>query len=95
MKKDNNNDQFDLRIEIADMMWEVDRLREIEQSYVDDEEYEKAGIVLARQKRLNRLIKNREKKAKPICRHFLNLCSPINSLITSLIVPNHYLSNLT
>ena len=64
MTKDNNNDEFDLRIEIADMMWEVDRLREIEQSYVDDEEYEKAGIVLARQKRLNRLIKNREKKLK-------------------------------
>jgi len=64
MKKDNNNDEFDLRIEIADMMWEVDRLREVEQSYVDDEEYEKAGIVLARQKRLNRLIKNREKKLK-------------------------------
>ena len=64
MKKDNNNDEFDLRIEIADMMWEVDRLKEIEQSYVDDEEYEKAGIVLARQKRLNRLIKNREKKLK-------------------------------
>ena len=63
MKKD-NNDEFDLRIEIADMMWEVDRLKEIEQSYVDDEEYEKAGIVLARQKRLNRLIKNREKKLK-------------------------------
>ena len=64
MTKDNNNDEFDLRIEIADMMWEVDRLKEIEQSYVDDEEYEKAGIVLARQKRLNRLIKNREKKLK-------------------------------
>ena len=64
MNKDNNNDEFDLRIEIADMMWEVDRLKEIEQSYVDDEEYEKAGIVLARQKRLNRLIKNREKKLK-------------------------------
>jgi hypothetical protein len=64
MKKDNNNDEFDLRIEIADMMWEVDRLKEIEQAYVDDEEYEKAGIVLARQKRLNRLIKNREKKLK-------------------------------
>ena len=64
MTKDNNNDEFDLRIEIADMMWEVDRLKEIEQAYVDDEEYEKAGIVLARQKRLNRLIKNREKKLK-------------------------------
>ena len=64
MKKDNNNDEFDLRIEIADMMWEVDRLREIEQEYVDEEMYEKAGIVLARQKRLNRLIKNREKKLK-------------------------------
>ena len=59
-----NKDEFDLRIEIADMMWEVDRLKEIEQSYVDDEEYEKAGIVLARQKQLNRLIKNREKKLK-------------------------------
>jgi len=59
-----NKDEFDLRIEIADMMWEVDRLKEIEQAYVDDEEYEKAGIVLARQKRLNRLIKNREKKLK-------------------------------
>ena len=64
MKKDNNNDEFDLRIEIADMMWEVDRLKEIEQEYVDEEMYEKAGIVLARQKRLNRLIKNREKKLK-------------------------------
>ena len=64
MKKDNNNDEFDLRIEIAEMMWEVDRLKEIEQEYVDEEMYEKAGIVLARQKRLNRLIKNREKKLK-------------------------------
>tara|TARA_B100001939_G_scaffold196292_1_gene168949 strand:- start:637 stop:861 length:225 start_codon:yes stop_codon:yes gene_type:complete len=57
-------ESFELRAEIADMMWEVDRLKEIEQAYVDDEEYEKAGIVLARQKRLNRLIKNREKKLK-------------------------------
>ena len=64
MTKDNNNDEFDLRIEIADMMWEVDRLREIEQEYVAEEMYEKASIVLARQKRLNRLIKNREKKLK-------------------------------
>ena len=64
MKKDNNNDEFDLRIEIAEMMWEVDRLREIEQEYVAEEMYEKAGIVLARQKRLTRLIKNREKKLK-------------------------------
>jgi len=64
MKKDNNNDEFDLRIEIADMMWEVDRLREIEQEYVAEEMYEKASIVLARQKRLIRLIKNREKKLK-------------------------------
>ena len=64
MKKDNNNDEFDLRIEIADMMWEVDRLKEIEQEYVAEEMYEKASIVLARQKRLIRLIKNREKKLK-------------------------------
>ena len=46
------------------MIWEVDRLREIVLSYVDDEENYKAGIVLSRQKRLNRLIKNREKKLK-------------------------------
>jgi len=59
-----NTDEFDLRLEISDMMWEVDRLREIEQSYVDSEEYEKAGLVLAKQKRLIRLIKNREKKLK-------------------------------
>ena len=64
MTKDNNNAEFDLRIEIAEMMWEVDRLREIEQEYVAEEMYEKASIVLARQKRLNRLIKNREKKLK-------------------------------
>ena len=64
MTKDNNDDQFNLRLEISDMMWEVDRLIEIEQAYVDAEEYEKASIVLARQKRLNRIIKNREKKLK-------------------------------
>ena len=64
MTKDNNNDEFDLRLEISDMMWEVDRLKEIEQEYVAEELYEKASIVLARQKRLNRLIKNREKKLK-------------------------------
>jgi len=62
MTKDNINEGFDLRLEISDMMWEVDRLKEIEQAYVDSEEYEKASIVLARQKRLIRLIKNREKK---------------------------------
>jgi hypothetical protein len=55
---------FELRAEIADMAWEIDRLIEIEQAYVDAEEYEKASIVLARKKRLNRIIKNREKKLK-------------------------------
>ena len=55
---------FELRAEIADMMWEVDRLKEVEQEYVNEEMYEKASIILARQKRLNRLIKNREKKLK-------------------------------
>jgi hypothetical protein len=64
MTKDNNDEQFNLRLEISDMMWEVDRLIEIERAYVDAEEYEKASIVLARQKRLNRIIKNREKKLK-------------------------------
>jgi len=57
-------ESFELRAEIADMAWEIDRLIEIEQAYVDAEEYEKASIVLARQKRLNRIIKNREKKLK-------------------------------
>jgi RecA/RadA recombinase len=55
---------FELRAEIADMMWEIDRLKEVEQEYVDEEMYEKASIILARQKRLTRLIKNREKKLK-------------------------------
>jgi hypothetical protein len=57
-------ESFELRAEIADMAWEIDRLIEIERAYVDAEEYEKASIVLARQKRLNRIIKNREKKLK-------------------------------
>ena len=64
MKKDNNNDEFNLRIEIAEMMWEIDRLREIERAYVDTEEYEKAAIVVDRQKRFERIIKNKEKKLK-------------------------------
>ena len=59
-----NTDEFDLRLEISDMMWEVDRLREIEESYVVSEEYEKAGLVLAKQKRLIRLLKNKEQKLK-------------------------------
>ena len=59
-----NTDELDLRLEISDMMWEVDRLRDIEQSYVDSEEYEKAGLVLAKQKRLIRLLKNKEQKLK-------------------------------
>ena len=64
MKKDNNNDEFDLRIEIAEMMWEVDRLKELEQEYVAEELYEKAAVILERQKRLTRLINNKEKKLK-------------------------------
>ena len=55
---------FELRAEIADMMWEIDRLKEVEQEYVDEEMYEKASIILARQKRLTRIIKNKEKKLK-------------------------------
>ena len=53
---------FELRTEIADMMWEVDRLRKIEMSHVNEEEYEKANMVLKQQERLERLIKNKEKK---------------------------------
>ena len=59
-----NIDEFDLRLEISDMMWEVDRLKQIEQAYVDEEEYEKADVILQRQKRLIRLISNKEKKLK-------------------------------
>ena len=55
---------FELRAQIADMMWEIDRLREIEQAYVDTEEYEKAAVVVDRQKRFTRIIKNKEKKLK-------------------------------
>ena len=55
---------FELRAQIADMMWEIDRLREIERAYVDTEEYEKAAIVVDRQKRFKRIIKNKEKKLK-------------------------------
>ena len=61
---EDNIDELQLRLEISDMAWEVDRLKDIEQAYVDVEEYEKASIVLARQKRLIRLIKNKEKKLK-------------------------------
>ncbi len=59
-----NTDEFDLRLEISDMMWEIDRLKDIEKAYVDVEEYEKAAIILERQKRLIRLISNKEKKLK-------------------------------
>ena len=55
---------FEIRLEIADMMWEVDRLKELEQEYVADELYEKAAVILERQKRLTRLINNKEKKLK-------------------------------
>ena len=46
---------FELRAQIADRMWEIDRLREIEQVYVDSEEYEKAAMILKRQKQITRL----------------------------------------
>ena len=52
---------FDIRIEITDMMWEIDRLIELEISYINEEKYEKANIVLNQQKRLKKLIKNKEK----------------------------------
>ena len=55
---------FEIRLEIADMMWEVDRLKEIEKEYVAEELYEKAAVILERQKRLTRLINNKEKKLK-------------------------------
>ena len=55
---------FEIRLEIADMMWEVDRLKQIEQEYVAEELYEKAAVILERQKRLTRLINNKEKKLK-------------------------------
>ena len=55
---------FEIRLEIADMMWEVDRLKELEQEYVAEELYEKAAVILERKKRLTRLINNKEKKLK-------------------------------
>jgi len=62
--KDNTLDEFELRAQISDMMWEIDRLKDIERAYVDEEHYEKAAIVLERQKRLTRIINNKEKKLK-------------------------------
>jgi hypothetical protein len=59
--KDNT---FEISLEIADMMWEVDRLKQIEQEYVAEELYEKAAVILERQKRLTRLINNKQKKLK-------------------------------
>ena len=61
---DNTLDEFELRVQISDMMWEIDRLKDIEQAYVDEEHYEKAAIVLERQKRLTRLINNKKRKLK-------------------------------
>ena len=62
--EDNTLDEFELRVQISDMMWEIDRLKDIEQAYVDEEHYEKAAIVLERQKRLTRLINNKKRKLK-------------------------------
>ena len=45
-------------------MWEIDRLREIEQVYVDSEEYEKAAMILKRQKQITRLINKQKLKLK-------------------------------
>ena len=64
MTEDNINEQFEIRAQIADMMWEIDRLKEIEQTYVDAEHYEKAAIILERQKRLQRIINNKKRKLK-------------------------------
>ena len=61
---ENTLDEFELRVQISDMMWEIDRLKDIEQAYVDEEHYEKAAIVLERQKRLTRLINNKKRKLK-------------------------------
>tara|TARA_B100000287_G_scaffold125131_1_gene117256 strand:- start:1318 stop:1542 length:225 start_codon:yes stop_codon:yes gene_type:complete len=55
---------FELRAQIADRMWEIDRLREIEQVYVDSEEYEKAAMILKRQKQITRLINKQKLKLK-------------------------------
>ena len=62
--EDNTLDEFELRVQISDMMWEIDRLKDIERAYVDEEHYEKAAIVLERQKRLTRLINNKKRKLK-------------------------------
>ena len=55
---------FELRAQIADRMWEIDRLREIEQVYVDSEEYEKAQTALTQRATIRRKISKLEKQLK-------------------------------
>ena len=43
---------FELRSEIADLHWHWDTLMKLEQSFVDEEEYEKAQMMLDEQKKL-------------------------------------------
>lgn len=55
---------FELRAEIADLIWETDRLKEIEKEAVANEDYEKAQTsknVIIRNKKL---IKTKEKVLK-------------------------------
>lgn len=55
---------FELRSEIADLIWEVDRLKEIEEEAVTNEDYEKAQTSIDVINRNKKLIKAKEKVLK-------------------------------
>ena len=52
---------FELRAEIADLLWEVERCKEIEQDAIEKEDYEGAQAALKVFKRNQKLIKAKEK----------------------------------
>jgi len=52
---------FELRAEIADLSWEIERCKEIEQDAIDREDYEGAQAALKVYKRNQKLITAKEK----------------------------------
>ena len=55
---------FELRSEIADLHWHWDTLIKLEQSFVDEEEYEKAQTALMQRATVRRKISKLEKQLK-------------------------------
>lgn len=55
---------FEIRAELSDLHWHWDSLIKLEQSFVDEEEYEKAQIALMQRGTLHRRIAKLEKQLK-------------------------------